>query len=171
MDKTNKIVDDYYDFIVEYEKYINRNKNFDDELMDKKKKEWMNFIKKFYVKEYLPWRKIEGNIKEHLFNVFSSRDNEIISYLTVEDLVGDELYDLGYMDLTKYYKSEGLDVRDDNVIDKIQEETSELINKEVLDPKIFSEDTLKIHPLARKIKDVCSKLWDIYKNKDQEMEM
>ena len=155
MDKISKVIDEYYDFIVEYEKYINRSKDFNSELIDKKKKE----------------RKIDGNIKEHLSSIFSSRDSDIISYLAVEDFVEDELYDLGYMDLTKYYKNQGLDVKDDNVINKIQEETSELINKEVLDSNIFSEDTLKIHPLARKIEDICSKLWNIYKNIDQEIEM
>ena len=171
MNRISEIVDEYYDFIVGYEKYIDSNKNdFDNEPMDKKHRELANFIKNFYVEEYLPWRKIKGNIKEHLLDIFSSKNQEIHLYLRVADFVEDALYDLGYMDLIKYYQNQGIDVKDDNIIDKIQDEALDLIDKEVLDSQIFSENTLKLHPLARKIENACSKLWDIHKNSDKEME-
>ena len=141
------------------------------DIKDERQKKLVDLIKDWFDKEYLPWRNIEGDIKEHLLSVFSSRNNSVIPYLRVEDIIWDDLYEFGYMDLEKFYKNQGFDVNDGDFIDKIQQKTFDLINKEVLDPKIFSENTLKLHPIAKKIENVCTNLWDIYNNYEQGMEI
>lgn len=180
MPEVEQLASRYYNFILKYEDYLNDNLSYhiDYSKYPVKESELMNKIiagfEEMYVKEYVPWRKIEGYKLEGLIKIFSERNEEIINYLRISDLLGDTLESCAEEELIKYYKSNGKDIEDDKIQDDILVEVIELSSKSSIDKNIYSKNTIRLHELAYEINKICEDLYKFYnqekKNNLEEIE-
>lgn len=172
MDKISKVVDDYYNFIIKYEKILNKYKVFnkDGNLAKIYGSKFEDLYNLYYI-DYLPWRKIKGDVKDYLFRIFSNGEQAMLSYIKAEDGVDDLLYELAEADLINYYSKKGLDVLDDLVLEKIKEEASEIDFKKEIDEKKFSESVVKLRSLSKGISNISDRLIKIYQNKNLNKEI
>lgn len=167
MNRSLEIANQYYEAILKYENYIDKyGKPYSNEIYLVNKKnisiEMIDTLNDYNESIYMPWKKIKGNVRDNLAKIFFLRDEETMPYLRACDGIGDLLTDLGELELSQYYQSQGFDIKEDKLMIKIVDEAVELHFCEVLDPNIYSEKIVELHAVARNFDKVCNELLEFY---------
>ena len=150
------IVNDYYNFIINYEEYAKKyKKNFDS-------------INDYLNSNFFYWRKIKGDIKNYLIDTIVPHNTNIYLLLKEEDGVSTIFHDLAIDDLIKHYENQGIDLRKDEIKDKINDKVFKLSFQNTINSNVYSNQTKDLHSILVNLKSICIKLKDVYNYHDLE---
>lgn len=167
MRKLDEIVENCYNAISQYESYLKKHELEEENQTNKTTKlskmelDIRNAIREYYERDYMPWRQINGDLKEGIKEDLLKSD-KILLYLRAEDAIGDTLSSIVEEELKEYYKKNGFDLTDDKVLIKIEEEVSDCYATSFLDSQKYSKDTLELKEISEKFHNVCKEIYKIY---------
>lgn len=165
--KLDEIVGNCYNAILQYESYLKKHEIKKEEPTNKNTKlsklelSIKDAMQSYYERDCMPWRQINGDIKEGIKRDLLKRDR-ILLYLRAEDAIGDDLSSVVEEELKEYYLKNGYDLNDDKVLIKIEEEVSDCYATSFLDPKKYSKDTLELKEISEEFHKVCKEIYKIY---------
>lgn len=160
MSKISELVDKYYIAILEYEYYLsmsNRGKITSIEIPKDNKELFSKIYKamgEYYERDYMPWRLINGDLKTELSKIFEKDKDEMRQYFKICDTVWDDFYLILESDLTEHYKDLGKNIDDDKIKEEISDIVFDISSTTELDPKIYSNDTLKFQKIVSKFSEI-----------------
>lgn len=167
MRKLDEIVENCYNAISQYESYLKKHELEEENQTNKTTKlskmelDIRNAIREYYERDYMPWRQINGDLKEGIKEDLLKSD-KILLYLRAEDAIGDTLSSIVEEELKEYYKKNGFDLTDDKVLIKIEEEVGNCYATSFLDSQKYSKDTLELKEISEKFHNVCKEIYKIY---------
>ena len=167
MRKLDEIVENCYNAISQYESYLKKHELEEENQISKTTKlskmelDIRNAIREYYERDYMPWRQINGDLKEGIKEDLLKSD-KILLYLRAEDAIGDTLSSIVEEELKEYYKKNGFDLTDDKVLIKIEKEVSDCYATSFLDSQKYSKDTLELKEISEKFHNVCKEIYKIY---------
>lgn len=167
MRKLDEIVENCYNAISQYESYLKKHELEEENQTNKTTKlskmelDIRNAIREYYERDYMPWRQINGDLKEGIKEDLLKSD-KILLYLRAEDAIGDTLSSIVEEELKEYYKKNGFDLTDDKVLIKIEKEVSDCYATSFLDSQKYSKDTLELKEISEKFHNVCKEIYKIY---------
>jgi len=168
-EKINKIAEEYCDAILKYEIYLNKYSANDltqaYQYRIRGERNTIDALRKVIEHECTPWRLVEGNLKDYIVELLKSKDMEMMYFCHVSDCMTDELFDVISNQLNKEYSEQGLDIYDETIEDKIQEETFKIIDQDELDSNIYNDEIRKFHKIARRFSKLSDEVFKIYNEK------
>lgn len=163
------IANDYYNFIINYEEYLKKYKILEKSgPLAKKYKKNFDSINDYLNSNFFYWRKIKGDIKNHLIDTVVPHNTNIYLLLKEEDGVNTIFHDLAIDDLIKHYENQGVDLRKDEIKDKINDKVFKLSFQNTINSNVYSNETKDLHSILVNLKSICIKLKDIYNYQDLE---
>jgi len=169
MNKVKELSHKYYIAVLEYEYYLSLAQREylgiyhipeeNTELYFKLSK----FMREMYEKDYMPWRLLKDDLKTGLEKIFENRDESMQNYLRVFDGIWDTFYSMVQEDLMKYYKNSGKDIKDDKVKEEISDIACDISSTTNLDPKIYSNDTLKFQKIVSNFSEIEDDICKLYR--------
>lgn len=165
----NEIVNEYYDIIVDLEKFLEYRNSLskeEEKNMSAIAKQIRDAFEEYYAKRAMSWRLIKGDVKNEMYKVFESPDQKkILPYLNASDMLSDTLMIYLEDDLTDYYQKKGFDIGDDKIKEEILDKAFDWSTEDEIDHNIFSSDTITLNKISKRMDVVCDKLYKYYKNK------
>ena len=173
MNRATELSTRYCNLINRYEEYIKKyTEEKEDDLSNfsPENRKLFEDVKSFFREKiervYHPWRLIEGDKLEKITSIFFNRNEETMFYLKAIDYMIDELVTFSQEELTNYYKEQGKDINNELIKDEILFESLNLYEKENIDPKVYSEQTIEFHKIIKDFAKIQNELGKFYNDKD-----